>query len=90
MEMRLIGDVRDTTGFGLAGIEGAACVTRADVLAALSRWERDPRVAVLLVSEAAAALAPDALARVRSTGDAPILVVLPGTRGDRAAERTTG
>ena len=88
MEIRLIGDARDTTGFGLAGITGDVCVTRADVLTALSRWGRDPAVAILLVSDAAAALAPDALASFDSTATAPIIVVLPRRPADAPAQRT--
>jgi len=88
MEIRLIGDARDTTGFGLAGIKGDLCVTRADVLTALSRWERDPAVALLLVSDAAAALAPDALANLDFTATASIVVVLPSTAADAPTQRT--
>jgi vacuolar-type H+-ATPase subunit F/Vma7 len=87
MEIRLIGNPRDITSFGLAGIQGVECRTSADVSAALVQCAGDPAVAIVLVSHDTAALAPDAIERARHGADTPILVVLPAAADDSEAER---
>lgn len=87
MQIRVIGSERDVTGFGLAGVHGIACRTRAEVAASLAQWAHDPAIAIVLVSHDAAALAADDIQRFRATVDVPIVVVLPPAEAEPAAGR---
>lgn len=80
MQLRLIGDARDVTGFALAGIEGVECGTRDEVAAALDHSVCDGTAGIVLVSHESAALAPEELERFRRAAGAPIVVVLPPVR----------
>jgi len=86
MQIRLIGDARDVTGFALAGLDGVECRTRDEVAAALGESARDPAAAIVLVSDEAAALAPEELERFRRRVDAPIVVLLPPAQGSVRAK----
>jgi len=85
MQIRLIGEPRDVTGFALAGIDGVECRTRGDVAAALDGSARDTAAAIVLVSDEAAALAPEELERFRRRVGAPIVVRLPPAHGNPRA-----
>jgi vacuolar-type H+-ATPase subunit F/Vma7 len=81
MGIRIIGDRRDAIAFGLAGVDAVECRTRADLIAALDEAQRDPEVAVVVVSPVAAALGADVIARLRESSRLPITIVLPDHHG---------
>lgn len=87
MEIRLIGNRHDVIGFGLAGLDGVECRTRPELVAALDAAERDPSVALVIVSPRAAALGTDIIARLRESVRLPIVVVLPDPLADTRSER---
>jgi vacuolar-type H+-ATPase subunit F/Vma7 len=82
MQIRVIGDARDVTGFGLAGVAGTECRTREEIVAALDDIGHDPSVAIVLISPQAAALGLDVIARLRDSVRLPIAVVLPSDQED--------
>jgi vacuolar-type H+-ATPase subunit F/Vma7 len=77
MRVSVIGTEEDVIGFALAGWPGRVCDDEASVAAALQSDCRDPDVALLLVSQAAADLASAAVQRLQATPGAPIVIVLP-------------
>ena len=78
MRLSVIGTAEDVIGFALAGSPGVACTSEASVVAALDSECRDPNVALVLISEEAATLAPDAVQKWRLAAGAPLFIVLPG------------
>ena len=88
MQVRIIGNVRDVTGFGLAGVAGVVCDSSAEAASALKRAVQEPGVAVILVSASAAAAVAHAAAPDAS---APLIVVLPaaGSTQGGGAEKGT-
>ena len=77
MNSRMIGARQDVVGFALAGVDAVVASTRAEVIAALESAQRDPRIAVVIVAPAAAAVAMDVIERSRESGRLPITIVLP-------------
>jgi vacuolar-type H+-ATPase subunit F/Vma7 len=87
MRLSVIGTAEDVVGFALAGSPGAVCASGAQVVAALDTECRDPDVALVLISEESADLAPDAVQRRRAAAGAPLLIVLPGLERPGGLER---
>ena len=85
MHIRVIGDARDVTGFGLAGIGSEECHTRAELVHALENLRHDSDVGVVLLSAAVAALGDDVVSEMRNSTDVPITIVLPQAPGRDAA-----
>ena len=76
--MRLIGDIEDVVGFGLAGVRGSVCETREAVIASVEDFRRNPDVVLILFSSRTARLAPDVVEKAMASPGFPVAVVLPG------------
>lgn len=77
MVIRMLGNRQDAIAFGLAGLDVVECRTGREAVAAIDAARRDPRVALVIVSSAVAALGGDAIVRRCDSSGRPITVLLP-------------
>jgi vacuolar-type H+-ATPase subunit F/Vma7 len=89
VQVRLIGDARDVTGFALAGVESQECETGAGFVRALDEARRDPDVAIVVVSASLASFAEDLIEEMRESVHLPIVIVLPALPADDPAAAET-
>ena len=77
MKTFLLGTPEDVRGFALAGIAGSACTTPEEALEAAAGLETMQDLALLLVSQEVAQLAPEAVEKLSRDHGPPTVVVLP-------------
>lgn len=84
MRAFLISDNHDTlVGMRLAGIEGIIVHGRDETSRALKAALLDQDIAILAVTEKAAAIVPDIMQSVREQGELPIVVEIPDRHGTK-------
>ena len=82
MRMFALSDDMDTlTGLRLAGIEGRLVSEKKELENAVETLMADPRIAVLLISEGAAALIPETVKALKLSSKNPLLVLIPDKSG---------
>jgi vacuolar-type H+-ATPase subunit F/Vma7 len=79
----VIGDSDMITGFRLVGVEGAEAVTTEEAMQALSKALARSDVGVIIISEAyfSDASIREQVDKIRQERVTPLIVVLPGSRG---------
>jgi vacuolar-type H+-ATPase subunit F/Vma7 len=79
----VIGDSDMVTGFRLVGVEGAEAVTTDEAMQALSKALALSDVGVIIISEAyfSDASIREQVDKIRQERVTPLIVVLPGSRG---------
>lgn len=84
MRAFLISDSHDTlVGMRLAGIEGMVVHGQSETSRALTAALLMEDIAILAITEKAAALVPDIIQKQREHGDLPILVEIPDRHGTK-------
>lgn len=83
MKIAVLGDERMVWGFSLAGLKESVITGSAhEAEETISRWIRDPRIGIILISLALADLIRPFLTRVRSERRLyPLILELGGTAG---------
>lgn len=82
MRMFAIADDNDVlTGLRLAGIEGRKASGKREIEASIEAARSDPDIAVLVITEVCAALAPDMVRELKLSSTNPLLVVVPDSHG---------
>lgn len=71
------------TGLRLTGIEGKLAADHKRAEACVSEVMADQQIAVLLITEACAALIPETVKKLKLSSTNPLLVVIPGTQGSK-------
>lgn len=77
MKTYLLGTPEDVRGFALAGIAGTPCTTPEEVEEAAAGLETMQDLALVLVSQEVAQLAPEAVEKIAREHGPPAVVVLP-------------
>lgn len=77
MTIVVLADRDDAAGFGLAGLPAFTCGDVAALAEGLRTVDMTPGVGLVIVSRAAAALAPERIVALRARPGAPVVVVLP-------------
>lgn len=84
MRAYLISDNHDTlVGMRLAGIEGMVVHGYDETSRAMTAIRLMEDVAIVVITERAAALIPDVIQRLRERGDLPIVVEIPDRHGTK-------
>lgn len=84
MRAYLVSDNHDTlVGMRLAGVDGVVVHGREATAAAVEEVLDKKDIAVLVITEKAAALIPEIVQSQREHGDLPILVEIPDRHGSR-------
>lgn len=82
MKMYVISDNVDTQkGMRLAGVEGCVAHGCKEVSAALDRALADKQIAILLVTQKAAADAPEYISRIKLEHSLPLIISIPDRHG---------
>ena len=82
MRYFIISDDMDVlVGMRLAGIEGGLAATSAEAEALLAYVRSDEQIAVLLITEASAAMCREAIDALRLSAARPMVAVIPGLDG---------
>jgi len=82
MRYFLIADNTDTlTGMRLAGVDGVVAHERDEVIETIGRTLGDGNIAILLITEKLAGLAPETIHEIRLNRNRPLIVVIPDRHG---------
>lgn len=82
MKAFLVSDNHDTlVGMRLAGIQGCLAHTPEEIHAAILRAMEDSEIAILAITEKAAAKVPDTVQQMRERGELPLLIEIPDRFG---------
>lgn len=82
MKAFVISDNHDTlVGMRLAGIQGRLAHTRGEATAAVEAVLKTKDIAILTITEKAAALIPDLMQQLRERGELPLVIEIPDRFG---------
>jgi V/A-type H+-transporting ATPase subunit F len=87
MRYYVIGDEDTVIGFRFAGIPGDIVQTAEEARKALARAEKDPEIAVVIMTDVIADTIRPEVNRVRFHGVVPLLVEVPGPGGPSPKRR---
>jgi len=79
--IRVIGSHNTVLGFSLLGINGDTPTDRDDLARLLRDAFADPQMALILIEEQVASVAPELVAELQGRKDFPLVVEIPGPNG---------
>jgi len=83
VKIYVISDNNDTvSGLRLAGIEGCVVKNRVDIITKLEELEKNPEIAIVLMTTVIVNLAPDYITNFKLTKSKPLLTEIPDRFGE--------
>jgi len=83
VKIYVISDNHDTvSGLRLAGIEGCIINNKVDLISKLEELEKDPEIAIVLMTTVVVNLAPDYITNYKLTKSQPLLTEIPDRFGE--------
>lgn len=81
MKVQIIGNSEAVLGFSLAGVQGQAVSTAAEVNQAVDLALEDPEIGIILVTEDMAKLIEARMDQLKLRSTIPLVVEIPGPEG---------